>query len=76
MDLGLKGSIAVVYAASRGLGCASAAALAAEGCDLAFCLRDAGRIEAAAVAFLASQRASFISGTTLLVDAAQTSHVA
>jgi 3-oxoacyl-[acyl-carrier protein] reductase len=48
MDLGLNGSVAVVYAASRGLGLASAQALAAEGCDLAILARDATRIEAAA----------------------------
>jgi len=54
MDLGLRDSIAVVYAASRGLGRASAAALAAEGCDLAICSRDAGRIEATAAAIRAA----------------------
>lgn len=48
MDLGLAGKVAVVYAASRGLGRASAQALAEEGCDLAICSRDATRIAAAA----------------------------
>jgi len=44
MDLGLKGRVAVVAAASRGLGRATAEALAAEGAKLAICSRDAGRI--------------------------------
>ena len=39
MDLGLKGRAAAVAAASKGLGLASAEALAAEGCDVAICGR-------------------------------------
>ena len=37
VDLGLKGRAAAVAAASKGLGRASALALAAEGCDVAIC---------------------------------------
>ena len=48
MDLGLKGKRAVVMAASRGLGYASALGLAREGCHLIVCSRDQQRIEAAA----------------------------
>ncbi|HEX9405726.1 MAG TPA: SDR family oxidoreductase [Vicinamibacterales bacterium] len=48
MDYGLKGRRALVLAASRGLGFASAHALAREGCDLVVCSRDRARIEAAA----------------------------
>ncbi|HSA01759.1 MAG TPA: SDR family oxidoreductase [Candidatus Paceibacterota bacterium] len=48
MDLGLKDKVAVVMAASRGLGKATAAALAAEGCHLAIASREAGRIQTAA----------------------------
>lgn len=48
MDLGLTDKIAVIYAASRGLGRACALALAQEGCDLAICSRNASRIEATA----------------------------
>lgn len=48
MNLGLKGKRAIVMAASRGLGYASALELAREGCRLVVCSRDAGRIEAAA----------------------------
>src|SRR5262245_16877085 len=48
MDLGLKGKRALVLAASRGLGFASARALAGEGCNLVVCSRDGTRINAAA----------------------------
>lgn len=47
MDLGLAGKIAVVAAASRGLGKACALMLAREGCDLAICSRDQTAIERA-----------------------------
>jgi len=48
MDLGLKDKVAVVAAASRGLGRAVAEALAAEGARVAICARDPARLEAAA----------------------------
>jgi 3-oxoacyl-[acyl-carrier protein] reductase len=48
MELGLKGKRAIVMAASRGLGFASALGLAREGCRLIVCSRDQARIEAAA----------------------------
>jgi 3-oxoacyl-[acyl-carrier protein] reductase len=48
MDLGLKGKRALVLAASRGLGYASAMGLAREGCHLVVCSRDLQRIDAAA----------------------------
>jgi len=48
MDFGLKGKRAIVMAASRGLGYASALGLAREGCRLIICSRDQERIEAAA----------------------------
>lgn len=48
MHFGLKGKRALVMAASRGLGFACARALAAEGCDLVICSRDAARIQTAA----------------------------
>jgi 3-oxoacyl-[acyl-carrier protein] reductase len=48
MDLGLKGKRALVLAASRGLGFASARGLAQEGCHLVICSRDEARIQAAA----------------------------
>jgi len=48
MDLGLAGKVALVAAASRGLGRASALALAAEGARVAICARTADRLEATA----------------------------
>jgi 3-oxoacyl-[acyl-carrier protein] reductase len=48
MDLGLKGKRAIVMAASRGLGFASAMGLAREGCHLVICSRDRERIDEAA----------------------------
>ncbi|HEV2147602.1 MAG TPA: SDR family NAD(P)-dependent oxidoreductase [Longimicrobiaceae bacterium] len=48
MDLGLSGSVAVVGGASRGIGKAIAAALAAEGCAVALCARGAEELERAA----------------------------
>ncbi len=48
MDLGLAGKVAVVTGASRGLGLASARALAAEGARLAICARGEAGLEAAA----------------------------
>ncbi len=48
MDLGLKGKRAIVMAASRGLGFASAMGLAREGCQLVICSRDQERIDDAA----------------------------
>ena len=47
MDLGIAGRPALVAAASRGLGKASALALAAEGAPVAICGRDAGALQAA-----------------------------
>lgn len=48
MDLGLRGKVAVVLAASKGLGRATALALAQEGCRLAICSRDSDHLEPAA----------------------------
>ena len=39
MDLGIRGKVALVAASSKGLGRASAEALAAEGVDLVLCAR-------------------------------------
>jgi len=48
MDLGLKGKVAAVAAASQGLGFAAARTLAAEGARVGICSRDRERIEQAA----------------------------
>ncbi|MGW5415291.1 SDR family NAD(P)-dependent oxidoreductase [Actinomadura geliboluensis] len=47
MDLGLRGRVALVAAATSGLGLATARELAAAGADVAFCGRDEARLEAA-----------------------------
>ena len=47
MDLGLRDKVAIVTGSSRGLGLASAKALAAEGCRVALCARTAETLEAA-----------------------------
>jgi 3-oxoacyl-[acyl-carrier protein] reductase len=50
MDLQLTGRVAVVTGSSRGLGLASATALAAEGCHVCICARGAERLAAARAA--------------------------
>lgn len=47
MELGLQGKVALVTGASRGLGLASARALAAEGCRVTLCARTVSRLEEA-----------------------------
>ena len=47
MDLGLKGKIGLVTGGSRGIGRATAMALAAEGCDVGICGRGAEGVEQA-----------------------------
>lgn len=50
MDLGIRGRVALVAASSRGLGRATAEALAAEGADLVLCARGAEALEETAAA--------------------------
>jgi 3-oxoacyl-[acyl-carrier protein] reductase len=75
MDLGIAGRRAAVAAASRGLGFATAAALAREGVRVAVCGRDRDRIEAAAARIgpdavpLVADVAS-VAGAEAFVDAA------
>lgn len=47
MDLGLKGKKAVLAGASKGIGRATAEALAAEGCDVAICSRQQDAVDQA-----------------------------
>ena len=48
MDLGLTGKVAIITGSSRGLGLASARALAAEGCAVTICARHEARLRQAA----------------------------
>jgi len=48
MDLGLEGKVALVTAASKGLGLGAARALSAEGCKVVVCARDPDGLAAAA----------------------------
>ena len=48
MDLGITGKVALVAAASKGLGRAVAEELAAEGCKVVICARDSAPLESAA----------------------------
>ena len=54
MDLGIRGKVALVTAASKGLGRGSAEALSAEGCRVAICARTAADVEQAAGAIAAT----------------------
>jgi 3-oxoacyl-[acyl-carrier protein] reductase len=53
MDLQLSGQVAIVTGSSRGLGLASAMALAAEGCCVTLCARSRATLESAAAAVAA-----------------------
>ena len=56
MDLGLKGRVAVVLAASSGIGRGIATVLAQEGCSLAICARDSSRLNTVAEAIRSSTK--------------------
>jgi 3-oxoacyl-[acyl-carrier protein] reductase len=60
VDLGIGGKVALVAAASQGLGRATALALAREGCRVAICARNAGPLDAAARAIQAETHAKVV----------------
>jgi len=77
MDLGLTGKRAAIAGAASGLGFATAAALAAEGVQVAICSRDRGRIDEAAARLgsdavgLAVDVGSIDGGTRFVEEAAE-----
>lgn len=70
MELGLKGKVAVVAAASKGLGKAVALGLAAEGANLAICSRDRTTIEETAAEIRSKTGASVLAASVDVTDAA------
>jgi 3-oxoacyl-[acyl-carrier protein] reductase len=75
MDLDLSDKVAIVTGSSRGLGLASARALAAEGCRVTLCARTADRLEEAAheVAIVAGGRPRVLA---VAADVTQTDGIA
>lgn len=69
MDLGLKGMNAVLAGASKGIGRATAEALAAEGCNVAVCARGQDTVDAT-VASLKSKGVKAIGQSIDMTDAA------
>jgi len=63
MDLGLRGKVALVAAASQGMGRAAAAVLAREGCRIAICARNPGPLEATAKAIRSEARGDVLAVT-------------
>lgn len=79
VDLGIRGKVALVAAASQGLGRATAMAFAREGCKVAICARNAGPLNAAAKAIRTETNAEVVAipadvmrtdGVTSFVDGA------
>src|SRR3989475_532152 len=60
VDLGIRGKVALVAAASQGLGRATAMAFAREGCKVAICARNAGPLNAAAKAIRTETNAEVV----------------
>jgi 3-oxoacyl-[acyl-carrier protein] reductase len=71
VDLGLKGKVAVVAAASKGLGKAVALGLAAEGASVAICSREQGAIDRAADEIRAKTGTAVLPVAVDLTNAAQ-----
>src|SRR5438067_2603240 len=75
MDLGLRGRIALVAGASRGLGRAVAEALAAEGAELVLCSRGEGPLREAADAIERASGVRVVACPANLGDPAQVERV-
>ncbi len=71
MDLGLEGKVAMVAAASQGLGRATALSLAKEGARLALCARHPEALEETAAEIRAATGAEVLTVATDLTDAEQ-----
>jgi len=67
MDLGLRGMKAIVTGGTRGIGRAIATQLAAEGCDVAICARNAGPVQETVTA-LARSGVKATGGTVDVAD--------
>lgn len=70
MDLGLKGKVALVSGGNRGIGAATAAALAAEGARLTLTARDRAKLDETAAALRAAHSAAVECHAADLTDAA------
>ena len=73
MDLGIEGKVAVVFAASKGLGKAAAMELAREGCRVAICSRNKDRINEAAEEIRSETKSDIISAVVDVENAGQIS---
>jgi 3-oxoacyl-[acyl-carrier protein] reductase len=69
MDTGLKNRVALVAASSQGIGRATAEALAAEGCRVAMCARNAQTLQAAAEHIQKQYRAEVFAQSLDVTDA-------
>ena len=72
MDLGLSGLRAVILGGSRGIGWYTARQLAAEGCSVAICARDADGVGQAVARLRADHEGTFFGQAADLRDAAAT----
>ncbi|HEY9226870.1 MAG TPA: SDR family oxidoreductase [Gemmatimonadaceae bacterium] len=76
MDLGLRGKVALVAAASRGLGRAVALELAREGANLVMCARGQEALEAAGADIVKETAVDVLTVVADLTDRDQIAHVA
>src|SRR5689334_22458285 len=71
MDLGIKGRVAMIAAASKGLGKACALALASEGCKISICSRNPEELERTAKEISAAGRGADVLTTQVDVSVAR-----